>query len=128
MRRELDERLIDRWPMWFNVEDDLRPTAMPFGFAHGDGWFDLVWTLCERLESVVPAAETETGRSFRVLQVKEKFGGLRFYTNYSNDTISALIEASEIESIHTCDVCGGPGRRRGTSWVETRCDEHANAS
>jgi hypothetical protein len=101
---------------------------MPFGFAHGDGWFDLVWTLCERLESVVPAAETETGRSFRVLQVKEKFGGLRVYTSYSNDAISALIEAAGIESIRTCEVCGSTGRRRGTSWVETRCDEHANAS
>jgi hypothetical protein len=51
---------------------------MPFGFEHGDSWFDLVWTLCERLETVVAAAETKTGRSFHVHQVKEKFGGLRF--------------------------------------------------
>jgi hypothetical protein len=101
---------------------------MPYSFAHGDGWFDLVWTLCERLEAVVAVAETETGRSFGVLQVKEKFGGLRFYTNYRNDAISALIEAAAIESIHTCEVCGGPGRLRGTSWLETKCDEHANAS
>ena len=52
---------------------------MPFGFEHGDSWFDLVWTLCERLETVVAAAETKTGRSFHVHQVKEKFGALRFY-------------------------------------------------
>ena len=83
---------------------------MPFGFEHGDSWFDLVWTLCERLETVVAAAETETGRSFHVHQVKEKFGGLCFYPNYSNDTISTLIEAAVFESIHTCEVCAGPGR------------------
>jgi hypothetical protein len=128
MRAELEQRLRERWPTWFNLEGRPRPTLMSFSFAHGDGWFDLVWALCERLEAVVPAVEAETGRSFHVLQVKEKFGGLRFYTNYSNDTISALIETSEIESIHTCEVCGGPGRLCGTSWVETRCDEHANAA
>lgn len=128
MRAELEQRLVERWPTWFNVKGDIRETSMSFGFQPGDGWFDLVWALCERLEAVVAVAETETGRSFHVLQVKEKFGGLRFYTNYSNDTISSLIEAAGIESIHTCEVCGGPGRRRGTSWVETRCDEHANAS
>ena len=128
MRAELEQRLRERWPTWFNLESEPHPTLMPYSFAHGDGWFDLVWTLCERLETVVAVAETETGRSVHVLQVKEKFGGLRFYTNYSNDTISALIEASEIESIHTCEVCGGPGRRRGTISVEARCDEHANAA
>lgn len=108
MRRELEQRLVERWPAWFNVEGDIRETLMPFRFAHGDGWFDLVWRLCERLEPVVAAAEKEAGRSFQVLQVKEKFGGLRFYTNFRNDAISALIEAAEIDSVHTCEVCGQP--------------------
>jgi len=81
---------------------------MSFSFAHGDGCSILVWHLCERLEAVVPQLKQDW-RSFHVLQVKEKFGGLRFYTNYSNYTISALIEAARIESIHTCDVCGSPG-------------------
>jgi hypothetical protein len=36
--------------------------------------------------------------------VKEKFGGLRFYPNYTNDVISALIEAAEIESFHTSEA------------------------
>ena len=104
MREELEQRLVERWPAWFNVEGNIRETLMPFGFAHGDGWFDLVWRLCERLEPLVAAEEAETGRSFHVLQVKEKFGGLRFYTNFNNDAISALIEAAEIESFHTSEV------------------------
>ena len=128
MRRELDERLIDRWPMWFNVEDDLRPTAMPFGFAHGDGWFDLVWRLCERLEPVVAAAEMEAGRPFRVLQVKQKFGGLRFYTSFGNDAVSALVEAAEGESFKTCEGCGKPGAHRGAVMIATMCNEHADPS
>ena len=49
MRKELEQRLRERWPAWFNLEGKPRLTLMPFGFKHGDGWFDLVWTLCERL-------------------------------------------------------------------------------
>ena len=92
-----------------------------------DGWFDLLWRLCERLEPVVAAAERESGRPFEVLQVKEKFGGLRFYTNFSDDTISAFIEIAVLESTETCEVCGKPGTRQGEGWITTRCDEHAGA-
>ena len=126
MREELECRLVERWPTWFNVEGDIRETLMPRGFTHGDGWFDLVWRLCERLEPVVSAEEAESGRPFHVLQVKEKFGGLRFYPNYNNDAIYALIEAAEIESLHTCEVCGQPGKRSGVSWFQTTCEEHVS--
>jgi hypothetical protein len=109
MRDELRQRLVDRWPTWFNIDGDPRHTSMHLGFQHGDGWFDLLWRLCEHLEPVVAAAERETGRPFEVLQVKEKFGGLRFYANYNNHAASSLIEAAAIESFYTCEVCGRPG-------------------
>jgi hypothetical protein len=39
--------------MWFNTGGDIRYTAMPRGFEHGDGWFDILWRLCEDLEPLV---------------------------------------------------------------------------
>jgi hypothetical protein len=125
MRNELQRRMIDRWPAWFNIGGDPRSTSMQFGFQHGDGWFNLVWRLCEQLEPLEAAIEAETGYAFEVLQVKEKFGGLRFRANYSNDSISTLIEMTEVESFKTCEFCGQPGKRREGSWIETLCDDHA---
>ncbi len=125
MKGELQQRIIERWPTWFNTTGDIGKTLMPFGFQHGDGWFNLVWQLCERLEPLVAVTEQEGGCSFRVLQVKEKFGGLRFYTTFGNAAISALIETAEAESCHICELCGQPGIRRGASWITTRCDKHA---
>ena len=107
------------------MEGAIHETLMPFGFAHGDGWFDLLWRLCERLEPVVATTEENAKRPFQALQVKEKLGGLRFYVKFRNDAISALIEAAELESFHTCEVCGKPGTRQGEGWITTRCDEHA---
>jgi len=57
-------------------------------------------------------------------QVKEKFGGLRFYTNGYTDGISAMISMAESMSYRTCEVCGSPGRSNNYGWISTLCDTH----
>jgi hypothetical protein len=48
MRREFGQKLVERGPSWFRMWD---------GFAHGDGWFDILWMLNEDLEPLAAAAE-----------------------------------------------------------------------
>ena len=72
MRSELEQKLVERWPSLFNVNGSTYETRMVDGFAHGDGWFEIVWRLCEDLEPLVAEAEKATGRPFEVLQVKTK--------------------------------------------------------
>jgi hypothetical protein len=96
MRKELEQGLVERWP-WFDVSGDIHHTLMPFGFAHGDGWFAILWKLCEVLEPLVAESERDTGRTFEVVQVKEKFGGLCFYVDHGNDAIYNVIHAAEQE-------------------------------
>jgi hypothetical protein len=91
MRKEFEQRMIERWPQWFDTEGDIRHTLMPWGFTHDDGWFDILWRLCEDLEPLVTEFEETGGPMFEVLQVKEKFGGLRFYVNCRNDAIRQRI-------------------------------------
>ena len=125
MRKELEQKLVERWPTWFNIKGDIRHTAMPWGFTHDDGWFGLLWRLCEDLEPLVTEMEQAGGRQFEVLQVKEKFGGLRFYVNCRKEkAIRQRIGAAAEESFRTCEVCGQPGRLRELRWIKTLCDEH----
>jgi hypothetical protein len=126
MRSELEQRLVERWPSWFAVDGDPLETRMADGFAHGDGWFNIVWRLCEDLEPLVAEAEKATGRPFEVLQVKQKLGNLRFYVNHETDAIRKRIETAQLESLRTCEVCGKPGERREGDWIRTACDEHAS--
>jgi len=114
--------MAERWPKWFNMSGDLRHTLMPFGFEHGDGWFDILVDLCEELEPLVEAA-TYSISPFEVMQVKEKFGGLRFYTSWGNKEIWAAIDKAEKRSLETCEVCGKPGRPEGPGWIKTLCPE-----
>lgn len=58
-------------------------------------------------------------------QVKEKFGGLRFYVNGAIDKHWNYIEFAESMSYRTCEVCGTPGKRYTDGWHQTFCDIHA---
>jgi hypothetical protein len=124
MRRELEQKLVGRWPSWFHVTGNQGETRMADGFAHGDGWFNIVWRLCEDLEPLVAEAEKATGRPFEVLQVKQKLGGLRFYVSHRTDAILQRIEIGESESLRICEVCGKPGKLRD-DCIRTACDDHA---
>ena len=85
---------------------------MPRGFASNDGWFGLVWRLCEDLEPLVAEFEQASGTQFEILQVKEKFGELRIYVNDANEPIRARLLAAQLESIRISEICGQPGQLR----------------
>lgn len=59
---------------------------------------------------------------FRVTQIKEKFGGLRFYYNGGDKFIDGAVSLSETMSYHTCEICGTTEHVGQTSgWVYTIC-------
>jgi hypothetical protein len=58
------------------------------------------------------------------VQVKEKFGGLRFYCDGGDEFTEGLIQMAEIMAECTCEVCGNPGSLRNRSWLKTLCDKH----
>jgi hypothetical protein len=127
MHKELEQRLVERWPQWFNIGGDVRHTSMPLGFLHGDGWFEIVGRLCDDLEPLVSEFEQTSGNQFEILHVKEKFGGFRIYVNNADDAIRRRLEIAKQESFRTCEVCGKEGKLREGDWIKTLCDEHASA-
>lgn len=58
------------------------------------------------------------------MQIKEKFGGLRFYYNGGDDYIRGVVSMAEEMSYVTCETCGKPGKLRQGGWYQTLCDEH----
>jgi hypothetical protein len=59
------------------------------------------------------------------VQVKEKFGGLRFYVNGATDKHWSYINFAESMSYRTCEECGAPGKTYTDGWHTTLCDVHA---
>lgn len=104
------ERLFERFPSMYK-----HPGL--FDFSPPPGWYDLIWTLSEKLEPL----------GVKVVQVKSKFGGLRFYIAGGNDESHRLIDEAERVSEETCEVCGKVGKTSGRGWLRTRCAEHEAA-
>lgn len=115
MRAELEEKLFGAFPKLY--EGRGKPpleNLLCFGLECGDGWFQLLWRLSEKLQGIAPEA--------RAVQVKEKFGGLRFYLETSTEEIFNEVEKFEEESFRVCESCGVPGElRRKRGWLRTLC-------
>jgi len=60
-------------------------------------------------------------------QVKEKFGGLRFYYDGGDDCIRGMASMAESMSYRTCEECGAPGKANSHGWISTLCDTHRAA-
>lgn len=59
------------------------------------------------------------------VQVKEKYGTLRFYIHGGNEYVDGLVQMATAMSSVTCEVCGSVGKIRNGPWIRTLCDEHA---
>jgi hypothetical protein len=99
--------------------------SVPWGFAVGDGWCVLLETLCARLDTILAAAP---GAAMAVVQVKEKFGGLRFYYDLQgadeaiSEAMREAVDLAEAASARICEQCGRRGARRDSGgWLSTVC-------
>ena len=60
--------------------------------------------------------------NYRILQIKEKYGTLRWYDANSTKEIFEIIEKYENLSYHTCINCGKPATKISTGWICPYCD------
>jgi hypothetical protein len=160
VRKELDEALCARYPLVFrDRHENMQNTAMCWGFDCGDGWYNIIDTLCGMLTSEYRGAKSrydhlaevgignvlygtktvtqedideakvrmdeETLKVPVAVQIKEKFGGLRFYVQAATDKHYNYISFAESMSYRTCEECGASGKTYTDGWHRTLCDIHA---
>lgn len=116
MTENRTQALFDRFPTFFNSHKSLFESPMAFGFECGDGWSNLIYSLCKDIELAL-----EPNDEFEVKQVKEKFGGLRFYYSGGNEKINKLVDEAEEKSYTICEMCGKPGKLIDDGWLQTLC-------
>lgn len=106
---------------------DRIPSEWGKEILFGSGWNALVLELDRKLSELDP--------SYVVHQAKEKFGGLRYYAELSQNPLDEntteefrrLIQQAEYESYSICETCGDSGSRRNSrGYIHTACDAHVN--
>lgn len=120
------EQLLQKYPKIF------KPYAgNPFNVNWSglpDGWINIVDKLCGSIQDYVDNTydwingEKEAKGQVRCSTMKEKYGGLRFYTDSGDDCVEGMIRMAEFLCENTCQDCGSEeniGKTKG--WIYTIC-------
>lgn len=103
------------------------------GVAVGEGWWSIIESLCDNIQSHLNHRnglakqypdQHKPVPQVVIAQIKEKFGGLRFYYDGGDDTIYGMVRMAEAWAGRSCEECGNVGKRFGDGWVRTLCDFH----
>lgn len=110
------------------------------GFAVSKGWWPILEHLCSNIQHHIDWVNGSRERLLLnneynhkipdecpqvvVEQIKEKFGGLRFYYQGGDEYIHGMVTMAETWADSTCEECGAIGTRRSGGWIRTLCDAH----
>jgi hypothetical protein len=123
---EFETKLVKEFPnLYRNMRGDPRQTCMAWGIAVSAGWYDIIYGLSQKLETMIQNIPEDKRPEYMAAQVKEKFGGLRFYMEASTTEMDAFIKEAEETCWHTCETCGQPGKLVKAGWLYVSCKEHA---
>lgn len=87
-----------------------------------DGWYDIIYLVLGRIRS-----QNNKGADIKLIQIKEKFGEIRIYTNTLPVYLEGVMDFATFMSKRTCEVCGNKGEGRSLSgWMKTLCEDHHN--
>lgn len=128
MKIEENKKLIEefpfllprnRWTGEVSKDYDYSYTeldAMPYGWRKAFGI-----QMCQEIkESLIKANYLN---EYRIMQIKQKYGTLRWYDNGHTAEISDIIHKYEHLSMCYCIHCGKPVRYRTEGWVEYFCED-----
>lgn len=119
-----EKKMHERFPKMFSA---------PYGgFCINHGWWHVIESLCASIQHHIDWKQEqkekyESGEGCKqvvVAQIKEKFGGLRFYYDGGDAHISGMVRMAEAWADSICEECGSPGKRRSGGWIRTLCDHH----
>ncbi len=112
---------MSTFPLIFQGKDKpITESLIPFGLECGNGWFSLINDLCIRMQDYLDKhPEVE---QVEATQVKEKYGGLRFYVSGGDEATDKMIAEAERDSYAICEKCGSTvGVHQTKGWIQTLC-------
>ena len=103
-KEDILARIPERWGKYLSVSK---------------GWYETIFALDRDIAALDP--------DYTITQVKEKFGGLRYYIETVKpefyEEVQTLINEAERKVSTLCEECGQPGvLRKDIGWMRTLCD------
>lgn len=151
MKLELQKKLFEKYPKIFKQKDlPMTQTCMCWGIETPDSWYPILDALCWKIQDICDRGEQKYVRypfgnflsklfknprlygrwikkdvkQLEAVQVKEKFGTLRFYNTGGNNTTEELICMAEALTGEICADCGSFNNVKATGgWITYLCEK-----
>jgi hypothetical protein len=142
------KEIIEKYPKIFEHYEG-NPNGVNW-FGVPNGWLTIINNLCGTIQSYcdhqrpVPNPDYDHTKEYdkedptthrynqvkpaqvTCVQMKEKFGGLRFYTNGHDDIVDGMIRMATHTCDNTCESCGTTENLGITAgWISIRCKKCA---
>lgn len=122
--------LCNKYPLVFKYNETPSYSFIPVG------WYNLLDEACAKIEKILEESykdyplDPDGIGAFRVEQIKEKFGMLRFYFSFHThdskafEEITNIVDKAELDSSDICEVTGKPGEVCVAGcWFKTLSEE-----
>ncbi len=140
MNSELQSKLWETYPKIFSASQSEDGEWMGLFCECDDGWYEIINSLCRNIQHTIDwnnatgefskySPKEDLIEQVIASQIKEKFGGLRFYYDggYKSEAllgdILGMVAMAEAISLKVCETCGSPGKlKKLNGWYKTCCD------
>ncbi len=122
--KKIKAELMDRYPLLYHYARRPGQHSMQYGLGIGMGWIPMIEEMSAKIEPILEKIiEADPKAKFpTAVQVKEKFGGLRFYLSTSHKEVDDIVNDYESKSYEICQDCGESGTIRTKGWHKVLCD------
>ena len=79
--------------------------------------------MCQEIEDALEADGIQD--KYFPVQIKEKYGTLRWYSNFTTEKLEKILHKYEDLSERTCILCGAPATKYAVNWISPYCDKCA---
>ncbi len=114
MKQELKQQLKDKYKIFSDIHDA--------NISVGDGWYDVIDGGCLLIQEYL---DKNTDIAVKVVQIKEKFGEMRFYYDGHGDHyVKEIVEMMEEATNTVCERCGIHCEKKinKVGWLKTMCN------
>jgi len=120
---ELDA-LPEGWRIAFGDQmcEEIQQALIKAQERNPEGGYEESWiTTNYDSDKILPYVE-----GFRITEIKEKYGALRFYCGGAPEEVHSIISKYEELSATTCIDCGQPAKWTSIGWISPYCDDCKN--
>lgn len=129
--KELNKKMVEEFPFLLPRNRWTDKVSEDYDYSYNELWsLDKGWAkafgyelICELKEALVEANYLD---KYRITQIKEKYGTLRWYDFGAPEKVFDIIRKYEQKSYETCIFCGEPAEYETYGWINYVCEKCLN--